>query len=302
MSTTEIISPRYRGLDTWNAADVLSALWEGQLSAIASVRESLPALALAAEAMAERLRESGRLAYVGAGASGHLAIQDGLELPQTFGWPAERLLLLMAGGDKARTSSAGPAEDDAEAGRRDMETCAVSADDAVIGVAASGTTPYTVAALQLARENGALTVALANNADTPLLEIATHPILLLTGPEVIAGSTRMNAGTAQKAALNMLSTLVMTRLGHVHDGLMVDVHIDNEKLLERGVQMLIHLTGVDMDQARSALARSDNQVKVAALVLSGVTRIEAECLLDEANGVLREALSRRSRISTPKVL
>jgi len=292
MLNTEAISPRFQGLDIWDSEEILTALWEGQMSAIASVRQAIPNLAAAAEDAAERLRERGRLVYVGAGASGHLAIQDGLEMPQTFGWPPERLVLIMAGGERARLSPLGQAEDDAEAGFADINVRSINSDDVVVGVAASGTTRYTVNALEVARKLGALTVALANNPDTPLLAAADHAILLPTGAEVIAGSTRMGAGTAQKAALNMFSTLLMTRLGHVHDGLMVDVVIDNDKLVGRGVQMLSHITGAEAEQSRQALEQNHNNLKVAALVLSGCDSTQAETVLQSAKGVLRKALAR----------
>lgn len=293
MLNTEIASPRYRGLDTWDSADILAALLDGQLNAVAAVRPALPALGQAAEAMAARLRnENSRLVYVGAGLSGHLAYQDGLEMPQTYGWPTARLILLMAGGGKARLEPLGGAEDNAEAGTQEMMAHGVGPADVVIAVAASGETAYTVTALKAARGQGALTVGIANNPHTPLLGVAEYPILLDTGPEVIAGSTRMNAGTAQKAALGMLSTLVMVKLGHVIDGYMVNMTVDNAKLRARAARMLTAITRADRDAALAAFDRCKGQVKLAALVLNGLSPTEAEQALAEAGGVLRIALNR----------
>ncbi len=202
MQETERFSPRYKGLDLWSEEDALAAFWDGQMTALAAVRPALPSIAAAARAMVERLGGGdGRLVYGGAGSSGLLAAQDGMEVTPTFGWPPERLLILVAGGDAARLRPMGVREDDAGDGERAVSAHRIGAADVVIGVAASGTTPYTVALLQGARSAGALTVAIANNFDTPLLQAAAHPIPLDTGPEVIAGSTRLGAGTAQKAAL-----------------------------------------------------------------------------------------------------
>lgn len=289
MAQTEAAEPRFRGLDTWNDHSVLASLWESQLAAVAAVGPALPALAAAASSMTQRLRQGGRLFYVGAGTSGLLAVQDGSELPQTFGWPREKLVLLLAGGPDLE--SLGAAEDEAEDARARLAALNLNAQDVVLAVAASGTTPYTVAALEYARDQGALTVAMANNAATLLLDVAEHPVLLDTGAEVIAGSTRMKAGTAQKVALNLLSTLVMTRLGHVFDGRMVDLQIDNEKLRRRGLQMLMELTGANEATAASALAACHDQVKPAVLVARGLSPAAAASLLEQHEGSLRAALA-----------
>ncbi len=289
MAQTETAEPRFRGLDTWDDQSLLATLWEGQLAAVAAVGPALPALARAASAMVLRLREGGRLIYVGAGTSGLLAVQDGSELPQTFGWPRDRLVLLLAGG--SNLESLGAAEDRAEDARARLAALTLDSRDVVLAVAASGTTPYTVAALEQARDQGALTVAMANNADTALLNVAEHPVLLATGAEVVAGSTRMKAGTAQKAALNLLSTLVMTRLGHVFDGRMVDLDIDNDKLRGRGLAMLMDLTGANAKAAAAALAACHDRVKPAVLVVRGLTPGAAAELLDESGGSLRAALA-----------
>ena len=189
MSRTEAISPRYKGLDTWDDGEILCALWESQLSAISVIRSALPALTTAARAIVEHLRAApaSRLVYAGMGTSGLLAVLDGMELSPTFGWPADRLAFLMAGGDLARFTLDGSAEDDAASARRDVAKLAMTPHDVVIGVSASGKTPYTVAAMQEARAIGALTIGLANNPDTELLLASRVPVLLDTGAEVIAG-------------------------------------------------------------------------------------------------------------------
>ena len=193
--------------------------------------------------MEDRLDNGGRLIYAGAGTSGRLAVQDGAELIPTFNWPKERLLLLMAGGKDALLRSAENAEDETGHAAMLIQHHRIAAPDVVIAVAASGTTPFTLACLREAKRRGALTIGIANNRDTPILEEADCSIWLDTGPEPIAGSTRMKAGTAQRVALNLLSSLVMIRLGRVHDGLMVDVQATNAKLARRSETILRRLTG-----------------------------------------------------------
>jgi N-acetylmuramic acid 6-phosphate etherase len=208
----------------------------------------------------------------------------------TFGWPEDRLSLLIAGGHEALLRSVEGAEDKAEQGELLIEQQRVNSDDILIAVAASGTTPFTLACMREARRRGALTIGMANNRSTPILEESDHPILLDTGAESIAGSTRMKAGTAQKIALNVLSSLVMILLGKVHQGLMIDVRISNAKLVRRGVDMLVQLTGRSSDEARNALERAENNVKLAALLLHGCELEPAKSLLNQSAGRLRRAL------------
>ena len=287
---TERFSPRYHGIDAWEPADILEAMIEGQLAAVAAVRAARSALEGAALAMEARLRGNGRIVYVGAGTSGRLAVQDGAELMPTFSWPQQRLLLLMAGGHEALIESVEGAEDEAFRAVEIVRQNNVVAEDVVIAVAASGTTPFTVASLVEARRLGALTIGIANNRGTPLLEKAEHPIWLETGPEPIAGSTRMKAGTAQKIALNLLSSLVMIRLGRVYDGLMVDMQALNAKLVQRSENMLLHLTDKSDAEVREALAAAGGSVKLAMLLLQGCGLDEARTALSQADGQLRAAL------------
>lgn len=289
--STETVSDAYRGIDTWPADRILGAMLDGNQQAVDAVRRALPAIGVAAEAAVEPLRRGGRLVYAGAGTSGRIAVQDGVELTPTFGWPVERLVYLLAGGTPALTESIEGAEDDVAAGKAEIDAAAIGADDVVLALAASGTTAYTVAALRRARERGALTLGIANNPATPLLEAAEHPILLDTGAEAIGGSTRMKAGTAQKAMLNLFSSLAMIRLGHVHDGYMVDVIATNAKLVRRSQAMLQALTGADEATARAALERCGGHVKSAVLVVRGLELEAARAALEAAGGSLRRALA-----------
>ncbi len=276
-------------IETWQPNRVLRALLDSQATGIASVGPALSAIETAAMAAAARLAGSGRLVYVGAGTSGRIAVQDGAELPPTFGWPAERLGLLMAGGDDALVAAVEGAEDDAAAGRR--AAAGLAADDVVVGVAASGGTPYTCACVAGARAAAALTIGVANVADSALLAAAEHPILLATGAEVVAGSTRLKAGTAQKVALNLFSTLLMMRLGRTHDGLMVEMRPTNAKLRARAVRIVQEVAGCGPERAAQALARSGQHIKTAILVVRGLEPEPARRLLARHAGHLRAALA-----------
>jgi N-acetylmuramic acid 6-phosphate etherase len=258
---------------------------------VAAVRAARFAILEAALAAAERLRKAGRLVYVGAGTSGRLAVQDGAELVPTFSWPQERLLLLIAGGRSALLRSVEGAEDEVDQAARLVQQHDIGADDVVIAVAASGTTPFTVTCLNEAKRRGALTIGVANNRDTPILKQADHAIWLDTGAEPIAGSTRMKAGTAQRITLNVFSSVVMILLGRVYDGLMVDLQAVNQKLVRRSESILTRLTGRSGDQAREALHRANGNVKLAVLLLHGCDVNEATEVLNRAGGQLRAALA-----------
>jgi N-acetylmuramic acid 6-phosphate etherase len=268
---------------------------EGQFAAVAAVRAARPALEAAALAMEGRLRHRGRLVYAGAGTSGRLAVQDGAELMPTFSWPEDRLLLLMAGGKDALLQSVEGAEDEVEHAVRLVRQHGINAKDVLIAVAASGTTPFTLACQREAKQRGALTIGIANNRDTPILAEADHPIWLDTGPEPIAGSTRMKAGTAQRIALNLLSSVLMILLGRVYDGLMVDVQAVNQKLVRRSEDMLVRITGCSHEEARAALGRANGSVKLAVMLLHGCEIVAATALLDRCGGQLRAALEAMNR-------
>lgn len=296
---TEELSPRYADIDLWQPADILDAMIEGQLASVAAVRAARQNIEQAALAIEARLRKHGRLVYAGAGTSGRLAVQDGAELMPTFSWPAERLLLLLAGGDAAMTQAVEGAEDDTTRAAQLIAEHNIGPADVLIAVAASGTTPFTLACLREAGRRGALTIGIANNPETPLLADAECPIFLATGPEPIAGSTRMNAGTAQRITLNLLSTLVMIRLGRIYRGMMVEVQACNAKLAKRRERMVAHLTGQSHEQAREALERADGSVKLAVLLLQGYDLPEAEAVLRHVGGRLRAALDHFAKVRTP---
>lgn len=280
---------RYRQADRWPSAEALAAMLDAQQAAFVAVRNALPALTAAVQAAAARLGPAGRLVYAGAGASGRIAVQDGVELWPTFGWPNGRLLYLVAGGEAALTESREGAEDDGDGARALIRDHAVGAADIVIGVAASGTTAFTRGAVAEARRNGALTIGIANNPGAPLLEEAELAVLLHTGPEFLAGSTRLAAGTAQKIALNLLSTQLMTELGRVYDGLMVHVVATNAKLVRRSQAMVRTITGCAEAVAADAYARADGNVARAVLIVDGLGPDEARARLDAVGGNLRRA-------------
>jgi N-acetylmuramic acid 6-phosphate etherase len=290
-----MIGDRYQEIETWHAASILSEMWQSQVAAVTAVESALPAIATAAAAIVGRLQDTGRLIYVGAGTSGRIGVQDGAELPPTFGWPPQRLVLLIAGGITALTEAVENAEDDADAARAAVIEHDIQPRDVVIGLAASGSTPFTLACLQAARARGACTVGLSNAAGGSILTAAEFPILVETGPEVIAGSTRMKAGTAQKVVLNLLSTLVMIQLGHVYRGLMVDMQARNEKLRRRAERMLTQLTGATPEAITTALASTDGQVKPAVLVLHGLTAAQAVAALARHGGHLGPTLAELAR-------
>ena len=289
--STERINERFADLETWSSFDLVKAFHEDQLAAVAAVGPALPAIAEAADAAAARLADTGRLIYVGAGTSGRIGVQDGAELTPTFNWPQERLLFVLAGGEDAVLQAVEGAEDSAEGGQWNILKAGVNEHDVVIGLAASGATPFTVAAVKYAALLGAMTIGVANNRDTPLLTASAHPILIETGAEAIAGSTRMKAGTAQKVFCNLFSTLVMVRLGRVYRGLMVDMRASNEKLRRRAVQMVARLTDCDPAQAEAAVDQASGEVKAAVMIASGFALAEAQDALARHGGDLRAALA-----------
>ena len=287
---TERPSPRFADIDLWEPSDILESMIGGQFAAVAAVRAALPEIERAALGIEQRLKEKGRLVYAGAGTSGRLAVQDGAELMPTFSWPRERLLLLIAGGDEAMVRAVEGAEDEVGHATELVSCHHINADDVLIAVAASGTTPFTLSCLREAKRRGAYTVGIANNGDTPIRREAEQGIFLDTGAEPIAGSTRMNAGTAQRITLNLLSTLVMIRLGRVYRGLMVDMQAANIKLSKRKTAMVGFLTGKEEGEAETALQLAGGEVKIAVLLFYGYDVETAADALRRAGGRLRQAI------------
>jgi N-acetylmuramic acid 6-phosphate etherase len=292
---TEAAARRYRGLDTWATAEILEALWSSQSRAVAACLAALPTLQRAIDGAVERLASgAGRLVHAGAGSSGMLAALDAVELGPTFGWPEERSVVLVAGGFDLRRGADPAAEDDAGVGRASAREAGLGARDVVLGLSASGGSAYTIAVVEQARADGAMTVAVTSRADSALARAAEHAVVVATGAEVIAGSTRLAAGTAQKLVLDLFSTALMVRLGFVFDNLMIEVRPTNAKLRQRRTSIVASIAGVDPASAADALARYGD-VKRAVLALAGMSEADIDAALAGAGGNLRAALARAPR-------
>lgn len=299
---TEEIDPRFADLDAWPLASAMEAMWEGQLAAVAAIGHALPSITAATEAAKAALGDRGRIVYAGAGTSGRVAVQDGAELMPTFAWPGERVHFIVAGGDSAFVTSIEGAEDDVDDAVRQVNAARLTAHDVVIAVAASGTTPFTVAALQQAGACGAVTIGVANNPGTALLESARFPILVETGRELIAGSTRMKAGTAQKIVLNLISSGIMLRFGRVYRGMMVNMQPTNAKLKRRAETMVAQIAHCDPAQAARSLDQAEGDIKTAVLLALGVGKPDAGIILSRCDGNLRRVLAElaKERDRNPK--
>ena len=287
---TEALHEEAYGLDARPLAEVARILAAGQAAAAQTVSDSARDIADAGELMARTIRAGGVIHYVAAGSSGLMAASDAMELGGTFSIPADQLRIHMAGGLPDGVEMPGATEDDTHALATGL--AGLSSRDLVIAVSASGTTPYTLAAVEIARKAGAKIIAIANNPDTALLATADVPVCLRTPPEVLSGSTRMGAGTAQKIALNMMSTLMAVDLGHVHDGMMVNVHADNIKLRQRAAGIVARIAAVDHEGAMAALDATGGAVKPAVLVARGQSAETAQALLNDTGSNLRAALAR----------
>ncbi len=288
-AATEAAAADYSGLDAWPAADILRAITESNHRAVEAVERALPELERAVAGVEERLRRGGRLIYAGAGTSGRLGLQDAAELAPTFGF--DHATTLLAGGSSAQSRAQEGAEDDVLAAAEDVAAIGIGELDALVGVAASGATPYTIAAVQRARALGAFTVGIANNPGTPLLTAGEVGVLLETGPEVLAGSTRLAAGTAQKVALNALSTTVLVRLGGAYENLMVGMRPVNAKLRVRAVKIVAQGAQVDEAAASTALEACGGNIRCAIVAAkAGVSAERARAALTDHADNVRLAL------------
>ena len=288
---TEQPHPDHAGLDRYDTPALVAALLADQALAAAAVQAAAGQIAHAVDAAVPRLRAGGRIVYVGAGTSGRLGVLDSVELHPTFSWPRDRSPALLAGGESAMFVAVEGAEDDRAQGGVDLQALSPNAYDVVLLLAASGGTPYVMGAAEAARAAGALTVGIVNNPGAPLAAATDIGIVLDTGPEVISGSTRLKAGTAQKMALNTFSSSVMVRLNKVYGNLMVDVRATNAKLVRRALALTVRASGATEEAAHQALAECASSVKVAVVMLrAGVDATEATRRLDAAEGSVHTAL------------
>ncbi|HYG98942.1 MAG TPA: N-acetylmuramic acid 6-phosphate etherase [Terriglobales bacterium] len=278
-------------LDTMSALEIATVMNREDAKVAAGIKKVLPQIARAIDVIADRLSKGGRLIYVGAGTSGRIGALDSSECPPTFNTDPKMVQYVIAGGPGALGSAAESNEDSPELGRKDIAAKKPGKKDVVIGIAASGRTPYTIAAVEYASKKGAATVAVVCNSGSALAKAAQVAIEVVVGPEVLTGSTRLKAGTAQKLVCNMLTTGAMSRMGYVYGNLMVNVHLKNEKLVERGITILQKATGVDRDSALTALEAAGMKVPVALVMLNaGVSKAEALKRLKKANGRVRKAI------------
>ena len=289
--TTEQRNPATMRIDELETEEMLSVINAEDKKVAEAVGKILPEIAKAVDAITARLQKDGRLFYIGAGTSGRLGILDAVECPPTYGTDYELVQGLIAGGATAIFRAKEGAEDDPELGRADLEEAGFASRDVLVGIAASGRTPYVKGALAYARELGAATIALACTEKAEIAELADIALLPITGPEVITGSTRMKAGTAQKMVLNMLSTGTMVKLGKVYGNLMVDVKATNEKLAERALRIVMAATETSRKEAEAALMKAGGQTKLAILIaLTGCTPAEGRLRLGLSQGRLAAAL------------
>ncbi len=285
--STENQNPATAGIDKMSTLDMLAAINDEDARVAQAVRQALPQIARAVDTVAQSLRDGGRLFYVGAGTSGRLAILDAVECVPTFGAHPEQVQGLLAGGQAAVFRAVEGAEDSAEMGGQDLRQRGLCSGDVVCGIAASGATPYVIGALTYASSIPARTIAICCNEKAPMLDLADIGIAVEVGPEVIAGSTRMKAGTAQKLILNMISTATMIRLGKVYRNLMVDLRVTNQKLGGRALRLVMQLTDTDEEQAAALLSATDNDVKTAVVMAKlGISPVAARERLRRTDGYL----------------
>jgi N-acetylmuramic acid 6-phosphate etherase len=292
---TEQRNPRTRGLDRKSTLEILRVLNGEDARVALAVRRELAKIARAVDAIVKSFRNGGRLFYVGAGTSGRLAVLDAAECPPTFGTSPKMVQAIIAGGSRAVTGAVEGAEDSAKNGARDLRKAGVKRGDVVVGLAASGTTPYVIGAVQLARKRGAVTVGITSNSRSPLARAVNIAIAPDTGPEAISGSTRLKAGTAQKMVLNLLSTASMVRLGRVYENWMVYVALTNQKLRQRGARILQEAAGVSVSAAEQALRQSQHDLPVALVMLkTGANSGQSRQRLQQSGGNVRQALEARA--------
>lgn len=287
---TETQNPQYAKLDTFNTLDIIKAMNEEDKKVALAVEKEIPNIAKAIDKIVSAFKKGGRLFYIGAGTSGRLGVLDASECPPTFGVSPDMVQAIMAGGERAYIKALEGAEDDPKLGRDDLLAKNITANDVVVGIAASGRTPYVIGALEAANQKGATTVAVVCNPDSLLTKVAQITIALVVGPEVLTGSTRLKAGTAQKMVLNMLTTAAMIQLGKVYGNLMVDVQMTNAKLVDRAVRIVTKATGADMDLAKKALQEGGSCKVAIVMILAKIDADKARELLRDTDGFVRKAV------------
>jgi N-acetylmuramic acid 6-phosphate etherase len=291
---TEQVNPVSAGIDQMTTTEALGIINAEDRKVAEAVEKEIPAIARAVEAIVEAFRRGGRLFYIGAGTSGRLGVLDAAECPPTFGIPGDMLQAIIAGGEPALSGATEASEDDARAGALDLEAHGFTAADVLVGITASGRTPYVLGAVAAARAMGAVTAGISSTPDSELARTVDIAITPLTGAEVVAGSTRMKAGTAQKLVLNMLSTGAFLRMGYVYGNLMVNVQPVNDKLMDRATRIVAQAANISYERAQDALVSAGNSVRVAIVMLkTGVARTEAERRLEASGGNVARAVAWR---------
>jgi N-acetylmuramic acid 6-phosphate etherase len=289
--TTETSNIASEGFDTKSALEIARIINHEDAKVASAVRKAIPEIAVVIDIVARALRDGGRLIYVGAGSSGRIAALDASECPPSYSTLPAQVQYIMAGGPKALASASDVNEDSPELGQRDIARRRPTRKDIVVGVSASGSTPYVVGAVEYARARGAITAAITCNHGTPLAEVSDTTIIVEVGPEVVSGSTRMKAGTAQKMICNMITTGAMTRLGYVYDNLMVNVHMKNAKLVERGIRVLMRVCDIDRDSAIRTIKSAGKSIPIAVVMLkANVDKMEAVRRLAKSDGNVRLAI------------
>jgi N-acetylmuramic acid 6-phosphate etherase len=291
---TEQVDEKFALLDVMTVGELLQVMNESDTEVPKAITQVLPTIKIVIDGVIDRMLQGGRLIYMGAGTSGRLGVLDAAELGPTFSVAPTEVIAFIAGGDVALRLAVEAAEDNSELSVAELKKINLTAQDIVIGIAASGRTPYVISALKYANEIGALSVGLTSNPGSEITKVAQHAIAVDTGPELLAGSTRLKSGTAQKLVLNMISTITMIRLGKTFGNLMVDLQITNEKLMDRAVRIIQNATGADRATSSTALEDSGHRVKVAILmILLHVDATEAEARLKTASNHIRQALDNK---------
>jgi N-acetylmuramic acid 6-phosphate etherase len=289
--TTEQVNERTKHIDQMSTLQILKLINDEDRTVADAVQAVLPQIETVIESVCQALQNGGRLFYIGAGTSGRLGIVDASECPPTFRTPPEMVQAIIAGGEQAIYSAIEGAEDDPKQGEADLKQRQLTERDVVIGIAASGRTPYVVGALSYAKTMGVTAVALSCNSNAAISQYADHAIEVIVGPEILMGSTRLKAATAQKMILNMITTTTMIKLGKVYENLMVDLHANNHKLIERARRMVTLVTGVSTEEAKRVLNETEQEVKPAIVMIkAGISLDAAKKVIEEANGFVYKAI------------